>query len=305
MVVIANPKAGHLRRSPAGIARLTRRIEGRGPVLAPAGLGELGACCQEAARLRPDILGIAGGDGTVMQVSSGLRRAYAAVPMPPLVLLPFGTVNTTVTRWLGPGDPWWLLEEFLAERGEMKRREMLHVELDGAVYSAATLGTGLISHFFEEYDRAENRGVLRASKIFAKVFFGAMVGSAFADQILAAVPGELSIEGRTSSLGTFTLLVTSVHSNVGLGLRPTYRAATMPGRIHLVATDLAARRLGPHAWRVFRGRPLVAPHLVDEMVAGFSLRLAAKSSVILDGERHLARSVEVRAGEDLLVWSPR
>ncbi len=240
-----------------------------------------------------------------MQVLSGLRRAYSALSLPPLVLLPFGTVNTTVKRWVGSGDPWWLLEEFLAERGELKRREMLHVELDGVVYATATVGSGLISHFFEEYDRAESRGIFRASEIFAKVFFGSIFGSAFADQILAAIPGELSIEGRTTAIGSFTLLVSSVHRNVGLGLQPTYRAATMPGKIHLVATDLAARRLGPQAWRVFRGRPLSAPHLVDEMVTGFSLRFATKSSVILDGERQLARSVIVRAGEDLLVWSPR
>jgi diacylglycerol kinase family enzyme len=272
--------------------------------LAPMGLGELAGCCGEVARSRPDVLVIAGGDGTLMQVLSGLRRAYDAMPMPLLVLLPFGTVNTTVERWVGTVDPWWLLKQFLAGRGETRCRETLHVELDGVPHVAATLGTGLISHFFHEYGRAESRGLVRAGEIFAKVFFGSMVGSAFANRILAPVPGGLSIDGRATSFEAFTLLVCSVHKNVGLGLRPTYRAATMPGRIHLVATDLAARHLGPQAWRVFCARGLVAPRLVDEMVERFSLHFDAETSVILDGERLLARRAHARAGEDLLVWSP-
>jgi hypothetical protein len=79
----------------------------------------------------------------------------------------------------------------------------------------------------------------------------------------------------------------------------------MPGKIHLVATDLGARRLGPQAWRVFRGSPLVAPNLVDELVAGFSLQFDAKISVILDGESLPVRRIEARAGEQVLVWSPQ
>jgi diacylglycerol kinase (ATP) len=305
IVVVANPKAGKLRRLPDWLPRLTRAVAGRGRVFAPAEHSELAGCCGEIAQMRPDALVIAGGDGTVMQVLSGLARAYDAEPLPPLVLLPFGTVNTTVTRWVGRGDPWRLLEQFLAERGEMKRRETLHVELDGVAHVAATLGTGLISHFFDEYERAERRGLARAAAIFTQVFFGSMVGSVYASRILAPISGALSIEGSKSSLDAFTLLICSVHRDVGLGLRPTYRAATMPGRIHLVATDLEPRRLGPQAWRVFLGRQLTAPRLVDQLVSGFSLQFTAHSSVILDGERLPARSVEVRAGNDLLVWAPQ
>lgn len=305
IVVVANPSAGKLRQLPDWHGKLSRTVAGRGRVMAPLGLQALARCCVEIAQLRPRTVAIAGGDGTVMRVLSNLRRVYAAGHLPQIVALPFGTINTTVRHWVGPGDPWQLFAQCIADQGQLRRQRTLRVDLDGVEHVAATVGAGLVSHFFDEYERSTRRGFARAIGIFSRVFFGSMVGSAFAREVLRADPGTLVVEGRLRSAQAFTLLVCSVFENVGLGLRPTYRAAKTPGKIHLVATDLEARRLGPQAWRVMLGKRLVAPRLVDELVSEFALQFDAETSVILDGERLAARHVAVRPGEDLLVWSPR
>jgi diacylglycerol kinase family enzyme len=284
---------------------LALSVAASGQLFTPDGLDELDRCCSEIATMGPEVVVIAGGDGTIMHVLSGLHRAYHAGTPPKLLLLPFGTVNTTIRGWHSDGDPWLLLDQFLADRGSYARRAVLRVDIDRKCFLAATVGAGLVSHFFDEYERVASRGTARALEIFIKVFFGSLVGHAYASKILQAVPGQLTVDGRETGMHELTLLVCSVLKHLGLGLRPTYRAATEPGLIHLVATDLAARRLGPQAWRVLLGKPLVASHLVDQLVTEFALEFAAPTSVILDGERIPARKVMVSGGDDWLVWSPR
>jgi len=284
---------------------MARAVAGRGHVVAPLGPEDLARCCSEIAAVNPFALGIAGGDGTVMQVLSALRRGYGPARMPPVFVLPFGTVNTTARRWGRLADPWQMLERVLSGVGRWRPRRTLRIDLAGTPYVAATVGLGLVSHFFDEYEQSGRRGTVRAAEIFTKVFLGSMLGHAYARRILAPVSGRLAIEGRASSLRAFSLLVCSVFEDVGLGLRPTYRASEIPGRIHLVATDLDVRRLGPQAIRVWLGRPLVADQLVDDLVNDFSLEFDRKTSIVLDGERLVAERIAVRAGDELLVWAPQ
>jgi diacylglycerol kinase family enzyme len=303
--VIANPQAGKIRRSRATVRRLARAVQDQGQLFVPLGLDELERCAAEIAVMRPETVAIAGGDGTVMRVLSSLLRLYREAELPKLLLLPFGTVNTTIRRMVGSAAPWSLLDQFLADRGAYRRQPCLRVDIDEVAHLAATLGTGLVSHFFDEYMSVASRGMTTALGVFAKVFFGSFVGHDYAKRILAPVEGKLSIEGRATELSAFTLLVCSVFENVGLGLRPTYRATEAPGKVHLVATDLAARRLGPQAWRVLLGKPLLAPNLVDELLRDFQLEFAVPTPMVLDGERLRARKVTVRTGRCLLVFHPR
>jgi diacylglycerol kinase (ATP) len=135
------------------------------------------------------------------------------------------------------------------------------------------------------------------------VFWGSLVGLDYAARILAPVEASLFVDQHPAPLEGLTLLVCSVFNDVGLGLRPTYRAGAEPDRLHLVATDLRARRLGPQAWRVLLGRPLVASRLVDELVREFSVEFMTSTALILDGDAVQARRVRVGIGPECRVWS--
>jgi diacylglycerol kinase family enzyme len=311
LAILANPRALGMRQA-GTLERLRAAVHGRGRLVLTHDMGALAAACAALRDAGTRRIAIAGGDGTIMRVLSEMRRVYGHEPWPVLVLLPFGTVNTTARRVLDAPvdgaasvtprarrsarerlDPFRVLDAALAERLTHTVVRFLDLRIDGELYAAATFGTGLVSHFFDEYARTSVGGLGRASQIFFRVLLGASVGSPYAQRILAPVAGHLTIDGVECPLDAFTLLVCSVFRNVGLGLKPTYRAGTVPERLHLVATDLAGPRLAPQAFRVLLGKALVAPRLVDVLTPRFGLEFAAPTSVILDGERIAAKSVEV------------
>lgn len=303
--LIANPAAGKLRRSGGQLRRLSQMVQGRCQCFVSSGLDELEGISREIRALRASSVVIAGGDGTIMRCLSSLGRAYASDPLPPVMLMPLGTVNTTARRFGVLGDPWWLLDHHLADNGRLLRQPTLTVEVDSVPHIAATIGAGLVSHFFDEYESSPSRGIGTALRIFSKAFLGSLTGHSYARRILAAVPGRLIVKDHPNDLTAFTLVISSVFQNVGLGLRPTYRANVLPGSIHLVATDLDARRLGPQAWRVLLGKPLRALHLVDRVVEAFELRFESPTRIVLDGDSLHVQSVRVSQGPELLVWAPR
>ena len=251
-----------------------------------------------------DGLVIAGGDGTLMRVLSAWRRSAGTTRLPPLVLLPLGTVNTIAKSWNGALGPWEILRRYFAGAGALSARPSLDIGIDDEAYVAATFGSGLISHFFEEYAGHRRRGLGLAATIFIRTFVGSFVQDDYAMRLLAPVRGVLCFDGEVAAFEQFTLLITSVLKNVGLGLQPAYLAGSVEHQIHLIATDLDARRLGPQAWRILLGKPLIAPHLVDRLVTEFTVRFSVPTSVVLDGEAIVARTVRVRAGDDLLVFTP-
>jgi diacylglycerol kinase family enzyme len=189
------------------------------------------------------------------------------------------------------------------------RAPTLSVCLDEASFVAFTLGAGLVSHFFEAYDQSASPGKGAAWRIFARTFFGSLHGSTYARRLLAPVPCHVEIDGRDLGTLALSLLVTSVFSNVGLGLKPTYRAGSVPNRLHLVASTLAAGKLGPLAWRVLFGLPLrrnaTEPEVIDRMVERFSVNFERPRHVVLDGDAIATRSVRATVGPELDLELPR
>jgi diacylglycerol kinase family enzyme len=245
-----------------------------------------------------------------MRGISALFRAYRGVPLPTITPVPAGTVNLCASRWGVRGSADRCFAAALAQKPvRVLRVASLHVQLDGASYVAFTLGAGVVSHFFEAYDESPLPGKWAASRIFARTFVGSLYGSSYAKRILAPVPAHVVIDDGDLGSLALSLLVTSVFTNVGLGLKPTYRAGSEPQRLHLVASTLPTRILGPLAWRVLLGLPLRKnarePEVIDRMVREFSVRFERPRHVVLDGDAIPSTEARVTCGPELDVALPR
>jgi hypothetical protein len=139
-----------------------------------------------------------------------------------------------------------------------------------------------------------------AARIAAESFLGSYFSGSMSRNIMHPIEARLSVEGRPVSVRAFTLVVSSVFKDVGLGIKVTYRAGDDPDRIALVSSSLPAHQLGPQFWRVLTGRGLRDPNGVDSLVKDWCLRFPTTGSLIIDGDHRTARSIDVRPGP---VWS--
>lgn len=304
--ILVSPFAGQFRRDPAKLVEILTQARALGRVWSPSTEAELRAAAVEIHEFRPSHLVLVGGDGSLMRALSQLYDTFGSDPFPILVPLAAGTVNLAVRRWGGAGDGLAAMKNlsgsFAAPSISVRS---LEVNLDGHLYIAFTVGTGLISNFFEEYDRQGHRGNFSAALILVKTLVGSWVSSAYSKRIFAPTPASLSIPGQDFGKLPFTLLVSSVFVDLGLGLKPTYRAHEAKGQLHLVASTLRARALGSKVWRVLRAQPLQreprAPSSIDVLTHSFELEFDHPTKVILDGDAVTARRVSVRPGPNLSV----
>jgi diacylglycerol kinase family enzyme len=257
--------------------------------------------CREIFARRLERVVVVGGDGSLMRCLSELERVYGETPLPRFALVPVGTVNLAAKRWGIGGRPEVLLEQALSKPAVgAERMPSLKVRIDGRTYVAFTVGTGLVSHFFDVYEENATRNLCVASMIFFRTFFGSFVANAFARRVLSPVNARLMVGDKDSGHLGFTLLVCSVFRDLGLGLKPTYRASTVPGQLHVVASTLPAHRLGPLALRVLLGKPLSQrcrfPEVIDCLTEQFGLELAEPTRLVLDGDTVRAHRVTVQVG---------
>jgi hypothetical protein len=182
----------------------------------------------------------------------------------------------------------------------MRRRETLSITVGDEAWVGCTVGTGLVAQFFERYQAMGEHGVLTATRIAVESFLGSFVSSPISRHIMEMMECRLVADGEPIPTPRFSLIVSSVFKDVGLGIKVTYQAGDVPGHIALVASGLPAHQLGPQFWRVLTGRPLKGSSGVDRLVECWSLTFPEQGPVIVDGDGFQAHCITVRPGP---VWS--
>src|SRR5512142_2587743 len=97
IAIFVNPGSRANRRDPGGVERFARILGDQGTVIAPSGLAKLAEEAQRVAGFAPQVIGIHGGDGTLHRTLSALMAAYLQRPLPPIAILPGGTMNVVAS----------------------------------------------------------------------------------------------------------------------------------------------------------------------------------------------------------------
>lgn len=289
-------------------------------------MADLDAAAEELARVVPDAIVLAGGDGSYMAGVTALARSFAAAGrgedgLPPIALAPGGTVSTVARNWgfKSSALPWRaderaaryasrLLDAIARGRATTTRRPTLRVADERATRVGFIVGAGLVSSFFEIYDADGARGTRGAASIVARIFAGSFTGGALAARVLTPVPCTIEVDGVRAPFDHTSLVCASVVRDVGLGIRLLYRAGEELERFHVVATPLVPAKLGPQLPLVLAGKPLLGAGNVDALARSLELRFGdgehdRDGAYVLDGELLRAERVRVTAGPVLKILS--
>jgi diacylglycerol kinase family enzyme len=238
-----------------------------------------------------------------MAVMSELDRLRPG-KKPVIALLAGGTMCLTPYAWGASGDVAGDLGRSLRATGWVDRPTLLLTDHEGTRRVGFLWAAGFVPLFFRHYEAAGG-GLGAAAWLAARLAASALTGGLLAREVLAPVPLRLRIDGQLQAPEAYSLVVSSVHLAVGLGLRVTYRAGTEPGRLHVVASRGTPRELALSLIPALRGRPL-GPHAIDAMALRAALEAPAGELVHgnLDGEALASRRFVLEEGPVLRVIRP-
>lgn len=285
LVVLANPRARHLRRNPDLVSGVRARLGSAGVLFVPDGLDALDRDAAHIATLAPAVIALLGGDGTCGRTLDALTRAFPEGAMPPVALLGGGTMNT-IARSLGVrGHPLNVLDrvlESLATGAALPRVRRSMLEVDGR--RGFLFGNGLFARYIEAYEARGAPGPARAAWVLAHAVGSALIGGRFARDLTRPLPARIELDGESILDGRILVAAAGTIDDVGLGFRPFVEAVRNPGTLSTITIACSPFALAFQLHHTWRGRPMRHPDVVERQGRVLRIHSDQPRPYMLDGD---------------------
>ena len=305
VAVVTNPNAG--KNTPrAGLGKVIASILTTPHwTYNPETLVALEETAKELRHDRPDIIVIAGGDGTVHQTLSKLLLEHEHSPdttIPQILIIPIGTMNNLATAIGLTRHPAVKLAEFVAAKlRENRPLDVTHLsplkinDEYGFLY-----GTGVPVNFLQKYyEDRKNRGRMRAIKVILATLgneIASLVTFRKSKQILTRpVHAKITLpDGNDPPVAPFmthTGILCASIDQVGLGCRAMPEARSKPGCFMLRSTHLSFWGLAMSVGALWVGLPL--PATFDAVVPHLTIDYQEPTIATVDGDMKPPRTRDV------------
>jgi len=305
VAVVTNPKAG--KNTPrAGLGKVISSILATPRwTYNPETLSALEGTAKQLSHDRPDILVIAGGDGTVHETLSKVLIEHEhspAAPIPQILIIPIGTMNNLATTLGLTKHPAVKLAEIVAAKIRDKRPldvtplNPLKINDEfGFLY-----GTGLPVNFLQKYyEDPKHRGPMRAIKVVLATIGNEILSLLTfrkSKQILTRpVHATITLpEGNDPPVAPFTThtgIICASIDDIGLGCRAMPKARSQPGCFMLRSTHLSFWGLVGSLGPLWAGLPL--PATFDAVVPHLTIDYQEPTIATVDGDMKPARTSDV------------
>jgi diacylglycerol kinase (ATP) len=270
------------------------------------------ARAQDLAKIGVNLVAVAGGDGTVREVATGLVKTSV-----PLAIIPLGTFNNLALSLGLPRTPEAVCD--LIEKGDTKTIDVGLADEHHYFFEAA--GVGVDAELFpmgEEVKQGKLRGLLRALSLAAKhsqlpveLSFDRPVAAAY----LQSFRGQTSVRHLRKRFRRSRQRVKLRCSFVAVGNGPYYGgnfticpgASLDDGLLRIaVYRDFSKRELLTHLWSISRGRYQYSPKL--ELFECRTLEVRSRHRLFVHVDGNPIGTTPVRFGtieRGLTVFAPQ
>ncbi len=288
--------------------RLGAALGADGRVIAAGSLAELADAASELVRKPPAAIAIHGGDGTLHKSVAALLRASGEAPLPPIAILPGGTMNVVASS-LGLVDrpeaiATRLVEQVRAGQALATRpRRCLRInDTHGFVF-----GNGLMANFLEEYYAADEYGPTRAAWLLLRTFSSALVRGPYSRQIFRRFEGTVLVDGQPLPERSYTGIGAATVREVGLGFKLNHRADEHADRFSVLAIHAGPISLSRDLLAVHRGQGISPERAHSDLASRLRIEPdAAETIYTIDGDLYRGRGpIDIAIGPALRFFVPR
>lgn len=308
--IVNNPRSRRNRRNPALAGRLRAQLGDDGEVADASTPEELDAAVARFRAAGVDLVAVNGGDGTGHFVVTALARAFGEAPLPRLLLLRGGAMNTVARGHGVGGPPERILREVLVRRRHglplrTTPRDLLRVTADGGEPRFGFIfGTGAIVAFLEAYYATGHPSPLTAAALVARGVGSALVGGRFAATLTRRAPLRVTTDGDEWEDGAYLAVAAGSTPEAGFGFQAFHRCGEQPGFFHAVGVTGTVGQLARALPRLRRGAPWRRRVAQDEVARVLELEGDAPRYTV-DGDLYPARAaVRVETGPAVEIVLP-
>lgn len=299
IAIIANPNARRNREWPLAAGALRKAAPGA-PLLETRTEADLLAVARQLAADPPQVLAIAGGDGTVTHTVTALTRTFDGAALPPLALLGGGAYDSLAPLGGrgGPEDRLRRLSEALASGSPLRseQRDTLRVAADGDARCGFRFGVGLPVRFVDAIYRSGATGPWSSARVLSSALWSSVTHGKFARELFGRIDLRVRLDGEEwPQVPTYGVVCSSV-AEAGLGLRPFRRAEEQPGAFHALGLTAGPRRFALELARLITGRNARRDRLIEGV--GERMELSGKAPLrwLLDGEIFSSATGRIEVG---------
>jgi diacylglycerol kinase family enzyme len=308
--IVNTPRARRNRGRPALARRLREQLGDDGEVADASTPDELARVVERFRASGVDVVAVNGGDGTGHFVVSELARAYGDAPLPKILLLRGGSMNTVASGHGIAGRPDRILGEVLDRRRRgfplrTAARDLLRVAADGAEPRHGFIfGTGAIVAFLDRYNRTPATSPVRAALLVVRGVCSTIVGGPFAEALGRRERLRVATDGDEWEDASYLAVAAASTPEAGFGFRAFHRCGEQPGSFHAVGVTGSLVQLALSLPRLRRGRPWRRRVAQDEVARELVLEGEAPRFTI-DGDLYAAaRTVRVETGPPVEIVLP-
>ena len=289
VVVFVNPGSRANRRDPGFADRFAKILGESGRVAAPPSLEQLAEEARRVVAESPSVIAIHGGDGTLHRTLSALVAAYGVRALPPIAILPGGTMNVVASSL-----------------GIRAKPENLLAELAAGDYGFV-FGNGLLANFLEEYYARGSYGARRAAWIVFRILLSVLTTGRYARRIFRRFRGRVWVDGSQLPRTQLTGIGAGTVSEIGFRLKLHHRADDDPERMGGIAIHGGPLSLLLDVLDVRLGRGLAPKRATSFIATRLSIEPEdQESAYTLDGDLYMGQGpLTVEVGPALEIVKPR
>lgn len=294
--LLCNPLSGRIRKEKKSTVRI---FSGAVDALyqeasSPA---EIGAALNNLLAEQPELLAVAGGDGTVQAVLTHMFGSDEPSGWPPLCIIPAGTTNMTALDLGVRGGPKRVMNRLERRLYSpllpyLVRRPVLRVErpgspdLYGMFFGAGAIASG-VRYFHKKISRIGMTSEIAGGLVLLWLLGGLLAGRSGK----ALSPACLSVTGPDGGRreGSYIILLASALDRLLLGMRPYWGRERAP--IHATLVRESPRRFWRSLPALLSGRGARLDGLDGyESFNTAAMELFMDDEFIIDGELYKAES---------------
>ncbi len=287
--IIHNPFAkGNLKRP--WIADKIRKVIGDHGVLRETkNIDELPEVAREFMKQEIEIIAVNGGDGTLHLALTAFANVYDGKPMPKLMSLRGGTMNTMSNSLKIKGKSLAIISKAVKnyQAGKPFNEMEQHLLKVNDNYGFMS-GNGGIAKFLDVYYSGSSTGPIQGGKVLGRLIGSGIVRGEFQAQLFAATPMKVTVDGKKLDCEEFKFLLACTIKEIGLGFAATPRAYDKPGHFHLVASAAPTSYLVRKSPAIWLGRDIVGHPDVHHNGIAREVVVEPKENIrwMIDGEMY-------------------